>query len=472
MTRARHTLLALLLVAVPASARAGEDPDVDLIPKEVMDEPAEAPRGPTAVTPRSTRADLHGAFSLEQIFTGGSETRDLVVSFPATVARWQNRTSFDAAIHWNWTKHLTLTLSDRVDLLEQDGQSIVSRQALQNAFREGYASWEPMTRTYLEAGRINVRNGVALGFNPTDFFRTRTLVGQASLDPSVIRRNRLGTLMVRAQTIWSGGSTAIAFAPKLYTPSLGGRSEAWGIDPRFDATNSAARLLCTMNLDVAGLSPQALAYFELGQSKLGFSMTRQLGDSVIAYAEWTGGVQSNLLTRATAYGKSVGALPMGAAVLPPTSTAATFQTDAAVGGTWSSSAAKISLSAEYHFHHGGLSPRDWRNWFDIGAANQAASPQLWYVRGFANEQQEPAAMHQVFFRADWPRALLKDLEVSGFAFISLQDGSTLAQIAATYFLSDRWTVAGYATANIGADRSERGSSPQAASGSFQLILYL
>jgi len=66
-----------------------------------------------------------------------------------------------------------------------------------------YLTWEPAASTYLEAGRINLRNGAALGFNPTDFLKTRTLVGQASLDPSAARQNRLGTAMVRGQKIWA-----------------------------------------------------------------------------------------------------------------------------------------------------------------------------------------------------------------------------------------------------------------------------
>src|SRR6201999_1263826 len=97
---------------------------------------------------------------------------------------------------------LTLTLSDRLNVFEQDGREALASDTLRNDLREASATWQPVVSYYLEAGRINVRNGAALGFNPTDFFKMRSLVGQASLDPSVLRQNRLGTLMVRAQTIW------------------------------------------------------------------------------------------------------------------------------------------------------------------------------------------------------------------------------------------------------------------------------
>jgi hypothetical protein len=65
----------------------------------------------------------------------------------------------------------------------------------------------PTRLGHLEVGRINVRNGVALGFNPTDFFKTGSLVDQASLDPTVVRLNRLGTVMTRFQA--SGGHSSL-----------------------------------------------------------------------------------------------------------------------------------------------------------------------------------------------------------------------------------------------------------------------
>ena len=46
-------------------------------------------------------------------------------------------------------------------------------------------------------GRINVRNGAALGYNPTDFFRSGALRSVVSIDPNSLRENRLGTVMLR-----------------------------------------------------------------------------------------------------------------------------------------------------------------------------------------------------------------------------------------------------------------------------------
>src|SRR5262249_19470428 len=160
---------------------------------------------------------------------------------------------------------------------------------VRNDFREAYVTWEPQTNFYLEAGRVNVRNGAALGWNPTDFFKTRTLVGQASLDPSVIQQNRLGTAMLRGQAIWNGGAARRAFAPKLLPASSVLDSNPIGVDPQFGATNAATRVLGTLSFDVWDLSPQLLGYLEDGRSKVGVNVTRPIGDAIVVYAEWAGG---------------------------------------------------------------------------------------------------------------------------------------------------------------------------------------
>jgi hypothetical protein len=122
---------------------------------------------------------------------------------------------------------------------------------------------------------------VALGFNPTDVFRPRTLVGQASLDPSVLSRNRLGTLMLRAQAIGERGAVSIVYAPKLFAPSAI-TADPIGVDPRFEATNAAHRVLVSAGGNAGDVSVQGIAYFEPRRSKVGLALTRPVGASVVA----------------------------------------------------------------------------------------------------------------------------------------------------------------------------------------------
>jgi hypothetical protein len=392
---------------------------------------------------------------------------------PPAPANWRNRTSLDATDQWSLAEHVDLALSDRFNLREENDYEFPSRQILRNDFREGYITWQPMAQNYLEAGRINLRNGVALGFNPTDFFKTRTQVDLASLDPSVIREDRLGTVMLRGQSILSGGTASIAFAPKFYAPTRLVAGSQPGISPMFDRTNAADRVLLSAGYDVADLSPQALFYHERNQTRLGLNVTRPVGQSVIAYAEWAGGRQSNLITDAVSFGKTTGTLPASAPVLPPTNVDKSFRNDLALGFSWTS-AEKITLNLEYHYHQAGLSGTDLQRWFAVGAAqrnNPNVTSELWFIRGYASDQQEPLTRQQVFLRADWVDAFTSDLELTAFAYLNLYDGSSLTQLGANYYLSNAWTIGAYLSANLGSPRSERGSFAQAGSAIVQLIRY-
>lgn len=458
-----------LVVLVPPPALAGDD--ADLIPDDVLAAPAgPAPTGPPATT-AGQRSRLAGRLFAEEALSGWSSPERAVVPYPSSLPAWQSRTSLDASLQWRALPELTLALSDRLNIFEQDGEKFFSANTVHNDLREASATWQPANGLYLEAGRINVRNGSALGYNPTDFFKTRSLVGQASLDPSVIRQNRLGTLMLRTQSLWTWGSASIAYAPKVAEPSPVAEKNPVGIDPRFDATNTAHRVLCTLSLELLDLSPQLLGYFELHRMKLGASITRSIGDAVVVYGEWAAGPEQNLIARAAAFGRRTGTLPPSAPTLPPTNTRMELRNDAAAGFSWTVATA-ATFNVEYHFHEAGFSRRDWSHWFELGSAPPpAVSGALWFVRGYANDQQEPVSKHQLFIRADWPRAFTPDLEFAAFAFVSLLDGSVLSQLSASYYLSDAWTASAYVSGNFGDRRSEHGSLPQRANAIVQLTRY-
>lgn len=465
--RTAATIAVVICGSMRTVGWADENKDLDLIPPAAQEGNPAQPQ--SAATP--TRQAVAGRLYGEEAFTASSSRGGLVVPFPPPAPPdWQNRISLDASYRWDLTQSFSATLSDRMNLLAQPDFDFPSAASFRNDFREGYLTWEPAARNYLEAGRINVRNGVALGFNPTDFFKTRTLIDQASLDPSVIRQDRLGTVMARAQTIWSGGSASFVFAPKLYEPTPIMTTPPPSLDPNFDLTNAADRWLVSANYEIADLSPQALIYHESGDTRFGLNLSRQIGNSIVAYAEWAGGRQRTLIVRAVDYGKETGTLPPSAPILPPSDTDSRFRNDLAVGASWSSSA-KFTLNLEYHYHQAGFSRQDWQNWFAVGSINPAAAGEVWYVRGYANDQQEPVTRHQVFARVDWRDAFISHLELSAFAFVNLYDGSTLAQISASYYVSNAWTVGAYLSANVGGAYSERGSLPQAASAIVQLVRY-
>jgi hypothetical protein len=461
-------LVAVLAVWAAHSAAADgsmENKDLDLIPGSIDNGPAAPAAAASADVTR---------FHIDDAATGVALRGDLRVALPPqTQVHWQNRTSLDLWQQWRLTPDLTATLSDRFDVLAENDIDWLSHEVLHNDLREAYLSWDPLPQTYFEIGRINLRNGAALGWNPTDFFKTSSLVLQASLDPQVRRENRLGTVMLNAQKLFDAGSIGLAIAPGLTRASAISDGLPASFDPGFGRTNGTDRLLLSGNIDFGhDINPQFLLYHDgFGTTRLGANLSRNLGNNLVLYAEWAGGKGDALIARAEAFGRRTGTLPASTPDLLTGPGGAHFQNDISVGGSWTS-AANVTINLEYHYHESGFSAQDWRNWFALGhRAPAAISSTLWYIREFAADQQEPLSRHEVFLRADWNDAFVRNLELSAFALVNADDGSTLTQLSAIYHLTDRWNVGAYLSGNFGAPRSEHGSVPQAESAILQLIRY-
>ncbi|HYK10250.1 MAG TPA: outer membrane lipoprotein-sorting protein [Gemmatimonadales bacterium] len=428
------------------ASTVGEDRDLASIPGAVRE--AAAP-----VKTSSTRGRLYA----EDAATASRDRSALAVPLPGrTPAEWENRSSVDAMGRWQLPDQLTLVLSGRLNVIEDHG--VVSGFDL----REGYVSWAPLHESYLEVGRINVHDGVALGFNPTDYFRSRTLIAQVSVDPSVRRDDRLGVLMVRAEHLWTGGEVSLTFAPRLQAPAPIPIGEDAGWSPEFDHTNGADRVLATAGADVAGLSPQVFFYLEGGRTQFGASVSRLVSQSVVGYIEYSGGAGRSLAEEATDFGKETGSLP-GAAPVPDLGDAGLrFRSDVAAGASWANSGAKLTINAEIHYHETGFDRAAWRRWFAEGDSSSRGAAAMWYIRAFANDKQQPMARRQLFLRADRSDALIRDLELTGFAIVDLSDGSSLVQLAANYVVSDNWTLAAYVPLYLGGPHTEWGSLSQVA----------
>jgi hypothetical protein len=464
-----HALAPLFLALAAAPALADENQDLELIPNAVG-----TPAPPTAPATGPTR-DTQQQIYLENATTVDSRRGVLVPSPPPPPPDWQERLFLDTRKEWTVSPDVSLTYSGRLNLEADDVEPFPTHHNVRNDFREGYASWQALPATYLDLGRINLKSGVAAGFNPTDFFKTRTVVEPLSIDPAVLREDRLGAFMLEGQHIGQGASLTLAYAPKLYDPSrIYTATTLPSFDPMLDRTNAHDRLLLKATVDVAdGLNPEFLVYHEGERTQFGTNITESVGQSTVLYAEWAGGRRASLIADALHYGVDTGTLPGNVPAVIPTDTRTYFQNDLSVGGSYTTPN-KIVLNLEYHFHQAGFSPQDWHNWFATGEAHadvSAITSTLWYIRAYAADQQEPTAMHSIFLRADWTDAFIPDLELTAFTSVDLHDGSSIAQLSADYYLSDRWTVGALGVANLGGRRTEFGSLPSEAGVIVKLARY-
>ena len=465
-------LMLLLGIAFSWAALAGEkdeNKDLDLIPTAAQAPPAPSPEASTAASP-TRKIYLENAFT-QSWLQGG------IVPFPPPQpSAWQERLLLDVRDQWRLGRDVSLTYSGRLNVRAEDRLNFPSHQNVTNDLREAYASWEPLEGTFVDLGRVNLKSGVALGFNPTDFFKTRAVVEPVSVDPVVLREDRLGTLMLRLQHIWAGGSLTAAYAPAVASGSaIYNDFNLHSFDPMFDRTNAQDRFLLKGSVDVGGgFAPELLAYHDNGRTRWGANLAQSISQSVVGYAEWSGGPRVSLIDDALRFGRANGPLPPAAPGALPDQAHQGFRNELAAGASYTTDQPKITFNIEFNYNQAGFSGADWNNWFQTGRGATSLSPiagQLWYIRNYAVDRQEPVSRSTAFLRVDWVDAFVPKLELSGFVDTNLQDGSGRAQLTADYYLSDRWTVGALVLVDFGARHSDFGSLPLAGSALVKVVRY-
>nr|WP_321851022.1 hypothetical protein [Burkholderia diffusa] len=286
--------------------------------------------------------------------------------------------------------------SMRFDRFDPLGTSRTSSRDV-TLVKEAYASWRASPAFVVDAGRVNERLGAAIGYNPTDFFRAGAVSLDVPPDPDSRHTNRLGTVGLRAQRVWETGSLAALLSPRLERRSVPGDPAAASDLQR---TNGVDRwmLVASQRLSAA-IQPQWIVYGESGQApQFGQNLSVLLGNSVVAYVEWTGGYRRSLIVRAT------GAADDRA-----------FRSSSSVGATWTLPV-DLSLTAEFQSNGGGADAAQWRSL-------QRANPMAW---GSAVQTsiaaQELQTRHGVFVMAAWRNVGVRRLDLSGFVQADLGGG--------------------------------------------------
>lgn len=375
----------LFVVFTQALPALGADAEADALSLE------SAPEA-TPEAARNTRFFIEGA-------VGYASRRDGFDS------RDTGRASLDFSHSEQLVPGLRAVISDRLDHIyprDADADKTV------NSLRESYLSWQPDGgNSVVELGRINLRYGPGYGYSPTDFFRDGSLRVLTTADPLALRVNRLGTVMLRAQRLWTGGSVSVALSPKLAN-----RPDPDGLSLDLGSTNNRNRALIALGTQFSQrVSSQVLLYKENGLSPtLGASLTALLSDAAVAHLEWTRGREPDLLSRALD-------LPTASATR-----------NRFVGGVTYTTLGKLSVTAEYQYNGFGLKQSNW--------AALAASPatQLAFLRE-ALQRQELAPRQAYFIYVTQKSLGLKDLDLAAFLRLNPGDNSSLAWVE----LRHHWT---------------------------------
>ncbi|WP_206047160.1 hypothetical protein, partial [Noviherbaspirillum denitrificans] len=364
-----------LLLALAASGASAQDADFDAL--RLADE-AQA----EVVRASDWSAFIEGA-------TGRAVLR-------SGVSSWDQRLSLDVQVDKRFAPDWRVVFADRLDLFWQDEPT---RQHGINTLKEAYLGWQARDDLLFDLGRINVRNGVATGYNPTDYFRAGANRSIISADPASLKRNRQGSVMLRGQTLWDSGSFT-----GLYSPKLASQPSAAALNPDVGATNNRDRWLFAVSQKLSeGVTPQWLLYKEEGlPPQAGANLSLLVNDATVAHVEWSGGRSPSLLAQAGMRADDTA-----------------FRNRVSSGLTFTA-ASKLSLTLEYQYNGAGLDDGLWN------ALPRTSLPAYARYRGVLQNLQEMPTRQAVFLYATWQDALLRRLDLSAMLRHNLADSSRLS----------------------------------------------
>lgn len=330
------------------------------------------------------------------------------LAFEASVGRYVFRDALGDedthrfSIDWRYSARLNprwrAVISNRFDHIKPaDGDRSI------NTLREAFLGWQSEDATNaVEFGRINMRNGVGYGYNPTDFFRDGSLRTTTTLDPVALRDARMGSVAVRAQRLWAGGGVSFVLSPKLDDkPDRDGASLDLG------STNHSTRAQIGWSHDLAGgVSLQLLGLKQTGESmRLGANLTALLSESVVLHAEAAHGRAASLVDRAFA-----------------TPAPKKRRASQLASGVTAALPASFSVTAEVQYNGFALSENEFAA---IGRAPGAGVPALNGYLAEADRLQDSGSRRAFLLYLSKKDLGLKDLDLTAFVRTNLDDKSRL-----------------------------------------------
>jgi hypothetical protein len=391
------------------------------------------PGAPAAALPAHPASTwlVEGAWTTAALNSGGSADAE--------------RLSFDLSMDTRIAADWRFILGDRLDV---DWSGSWREAAQTNTLKQTYVSWQPGASLLFDAGRINARQGVAFGYNPTDFLRADAIRLIDSLDPNSLRDDRLGTAMVRGEDLWASGAVTALYAPRLAAkPTSAPFSPDWG------ATNGTGRWMLSLTQALGNnFSPQWLVFGtnrsevrtgaaggaeQASTVQAGVDITTLLGDSVVAYLEASGGRIPSLWSQALGFPEH-----------------AAWRARAAAGLTLTA-ANKLSVTLEYEYDGAALGSGAWN------AARTGSLQSYGLYRGFVLAQQELPTQQAVFVYATWQDLILRHLDATALLRVDLLDHSRLPWTELRYHWSHvdaalRWQdYSGGASTDFGAAPTSR-----------------
>ena len=478
--RGSHYLCVFIACSCVNLATAQVDPDLDLLPGD-LDEggitTSEGQQSTVSITDSVNTRSLLSNIDLwvDNTFTviDWRDENDLIVSLPDdNRADWANLLRMNGRVNLRLSPSLEGNFETTLNVFSREGDSFKASDDFRLDIEEAYLSWRRSPTLFLDIGRINIRNGVATGFNPTDYFRVNSVVTRTTADVSQLRDNRLGALSSRAQKVWNGGSLTFVAAP-----DVGDKEQRWYTDHdiyglHLNDTNGKTRFMLALTHELAdGFSPELLYLNESGQHNLGLNFSYTLTEKTVLYAEWNIGERRSLADEALYESSTTAPLhPVLTQAFPDKGES--FFNQSALGFAYTSES-NITTNVEYHYNEAGFSDNDWDAYFEAGAAangNTAILGPLLSIRGLARNRIEPVSEHTMMLRSTWTD-IIPDFSATGLLFFDLVDNSYLAQLEAAWNINHSSSLVARIARLDGNNDSNYGSQERETTFNLQLNYY-
>ncbi|WP_131277956.1 hypothetical protein [Hylemonella gracilis] len=342
-------------------------------------------------------------------------------------------------------------LSDRLEAVEYTDGGKDADGVRRNALREVYISVQASPSWFVDAGRINLRQGVGLGYNPSDYLRENAVVMRSSQNPAALRENRLGAVMLRAQWLDDLGSAQLALLPQLSDADRFD-DDTWAVGLERTNRHGAALLRLSprtgerLALDLTGFAREGDA------PQIGSNLSWTATDALLLQLEWSGGRRTPVPTVDAARPRDP-----------------RWFNRVAAGASWTTPPGLV-LSVEQHYAGDALTGADWQDW---RAATGPAAGRQGALRQDLQERQDLLTRRYGFARLGWDRALgLASLDLSAFVRRNTADGSAFWQAEAVWHAGELWDLGLQHTRSTGAGNSEFGAAPVRATSALYLRCFL
>ena len=295
-------------------------------------------------------------------------------------------------------------------------------------------------------GRSNVRNGVASGFNPTDWFKDNSQTVVDTLDVADRRNDRLGILSFQGVFLTPDALLNFGYRPEISDKKdkLTSDKDIFGLS--LDRTNAEDAFWVKYTPSRwKNLSLTGTGLYMKDKPAFGLELSLAVSESVVIYGEWS--EQKRLSIAAEAIGSDASIYG---------NTELQFYSQIATGFTWSIGnnfvgEEDVSLSLEYHYNEAGLDKDDLSVWKTSATAGK--------ISGISSRRQEPLARHQLFARLGW-NDIIGDSDLSLITTYTPLDESGFSQLSLSIPSTDTTRVKLQSYVFFGGDETIYGGNTQ------------